>query len=388
MNITLLTGRLCERAGGLYRAIVDLGNSLSRSVGLHVTLKCLRDPTGDPIQESQGLKVEIFESSPLAGGFGFSACLRKAVLSDQADVLHVHGLWTYPSIICNEWYFLKRRPYIVSPHGMLDAWALRQSRSRKFLATALYQRKCLARAACIHALTEQELNAIRDFGVRTAVLVQPNGVELLTEDELLRANRERRLSNYRSLLFLGRLHPKKGIIELLDGWYLAKKRGMPNNWRLVVCGWKEGEYKTCIELKIHERRLHESVELRDGVTGAGKLALLENAHAFVLPSYSEGLPIAVLEAWAHGLPVIMTPQCNLPAGFAERAALRCSLDPEDIARAIFELTSLSDSARELIGAKGHGLVHRNYNSNSAAQSLLETYQWALGQSPAPKNVFV
>jgi len=271
---------------------------------------------------------------------------------------------------------------------MLDAWALRQSRSRKFLATALYQRKCLARAACIHALTEQELNAIRDFGVRTAVLVQPNGVELLTEDELLRANRERRLSNYRSLLFLGRLHPKKGIIELLDGWYLAKKRGMPNNWRLVVCGWKEGEYKTCIELKIHERRLHESVELRDGVTGAGKLALLENAHAFVLPSYSEGLPIAVLEAWAHGLPVIMTPQCNLPAGFAERAALRCSLDPEDIARAIFELTSLSDSARELIGAKGHGLVHRNYNSNSAAQSLLETYQWALGQSPAPKNVFV
>jgi glycosyltransferase involved in cell wall biosynthesis len=387
VNVTLLTDALSERSGGLYRAVINLVSALASETTLRITIKCPREATTYVPDQLPNLSVETFESIRFLG-FGVSLSLRAALLNDHVDLVHLHGLWTFQSVICNDWHRSTNGPYIVSPHGMLDRWALSRSRAKKAIATFLYQRKCLASAACIHALSVQEMNAIRDYEVRAPILVQANGVETLTKDALEQINSKRLRSRERSLLFLGRLHSKKGVLELLEGWNMAKQRGMPSTWRLIICGWSEGGYRIRVEHMVHRLGLAGSVQLLGGLAGDDKLALLNQADAFILPSYSEGLPLAVLEAWAHGLPVIMTPECNLPDGFSQGAAFKCAPDPESIADAIASLSSLEDNDRQLMGIKGYELVRRKYSPISTAQSLLSAYRWASGQGPRPENLFM
>jgi poly(glycerol-phosphate) alpha-glucosyltransferase len=117
--------------------------------------------------------------------------------------------------------------------------------------------------------------------------------------------------------------------------------------------------------------------------GESKAACFQSADAFILPSFSEGLPMTVLEAWAYGLLVLMTRQCNLPYGFEAGAALRIEPEAESIAAELRVLFQLSEVDRKAIGERGLALVKERHQWPAVATQMIAVYEWALGRGPAP-----
>ncbi|MCU0780388.1 MAG: glycosyltransferase [Akkermansiaceae bacterium] len=317
------------------------------------------------------------------------------------DLLHIHGLWTWFSLAVPGFARRRNIPYVVSPHGMLDAWALQRSAWKKRIAGALFERRSLRGASCLHALCRSEAASMRAYGLRRPVAVIPNGVEIRPEG---RAGGRGQDAHGKLLLFLGRLHPKKGLANALRAWKAEAGRRKAEEWRLVIAGWDQeghGEElkRLCDELDLRRvdipaARLSDPEVWRDQAAGAevvftgpafgtDKEVLLDSASAFILPSFSEGLPVAVLEAWAHGLPALLTDHCNLPEGFEAGAAMRITTDMEGIAAGIRALTALTGRELEALGRNGLSLAESRFAWPTVARRMVELYQWLLGGGPPP-----
>jgi len=323
--------------------------------------------------------------------FGYAPDLGKALRRNPPDLMHVHGLWMYPSIAGMRWAG-RPMPYVVTPHGMLDRWALEHRRWKKQLAGLAFERRHLRGAACLHALCPSELEAIRAAGLVNPVCVIPNGVDPIRDSHASGPPLWRRELPEQAdiLLFLGRLAPQKGIPDLLRG--LARLRremkagALQREWHLVVAGWGEADYRDGLERLAAELALMDVVHFVGPQFGDEKMRSLAAADAFVLPSVSEGLPIAVLEAWAAKLPVLMTSRCNLDLGFERGAALRIEPEPQSIAAGLRRLFALSDAERRAIGSRGAELVARRFSWSGVASEMEAVYRWLLGQGERPDTV--
>jgi poly(glycerol-phosphate) alpha-glucosyltransferase len=285
----------------------------------------------------------------------------------------------YPSVAAINWSN-RTKPYIVSPHGMLDPWALNNSRMKKRISAALYENRHLRGAACIHALNEAEVSAIREYGLRNPICVIPNGVELPAESQ------ERPNRQSRTLLYLGRLHPKKGLPKLIEAWSLAGKEMGELGWRLVIAGWDQGGHRSELESLAAKLHVNSSIGFVGPQFGAAKSDCFREASAFVLPSLSEGLPMTVLEAWSWRLPVLMTPQCNLPEGAAAGAAIVMESEVDSILAALRRLFLMNDAEREAMGLKGRLLVEERFQWPRISQQMADVYDWVLGRGPRPHCV--
>ena len=176
---------------------------------------------------------------------------------------------------------------------------------------------------------------IRAYGLRNPVAVISNGINLPVDEED-REKVEGRTSGVgpssKVLLFLARVHPKKGLAELIEGWRISPARR--NGWMLEIASWDDGKHEAQLRAHCERLGLGSSVSWVGPQYGMDLAAAYKRASAFILPSFSEGLPMAVLAAWAYGKPVLMTPHCNLPEGFAAQAALKIDPDPDSIAEGI------------------------------------------------------
>ena len=189
----------------------------------------------------------------------------------------------------------------------------------------------------------------------------------------------------RIMLFLGRIHPKKGLMNLLQAWARLPADAA---WQLVVAGWDQGGHQQELETFAAAHGLRDRVTFVGPLHGPVKAAAYANANAFILPSFSEGLPMTVLEAWAHGLPVLMTPACNLPEGFAEGAAAEISTDPEMMARSLLRFMSAGDHERAAFGLHGRALAENRFNWTRIAGEMLSVYRWVAGAGPRPACVHI
>jgi len=160
--------------------------------------------------------------------------------------------------------------------------------------------------------TDQERRHIRDYGLRNPVCVIPNGVDLPEDHQapVLPPWSDRIPADAKVLLYLGRLHPKKGLPNLLQAWSMARRAvlAQARDWHLGIAGWDQGGHEADLRAQVSAAGLSKCVHFLGPQFGAGRAAAYRNAQAFILPSFSEGLPMAVLEAWAHSLPVLMTRQ--------------------------------------------------------------------------------
>jgi poly(glycerol-phosphate) alpha-glucosyltransferase len=270
---------------------------------------------------------------------------------------------------------------------MLDAWAIGNGRWKKRLAAACYEGEHLRGSACLHALCSAELRAIRDFGLDNPVCVIPNGVaELDRADFPPPAWRGALPSDAKILLYLGRIHPKKGLPNLIGALARCDAAVRSGRWRLVGAGWDQGGHQAELEALAASAGIADRVHFIGPQFGRDKDATLHAADAFVLPSYSEGLPMAVLEAWAHGLPVLMTPQCNLPEGPAHGAAL--SVDPavDSLAAGLGVLFGLSDDELGAMGRRGAELVALRFTWPVVGRRMQDVYRWLLGRGGRPDCV--
>jgi glycosyltransferase involved in cell wall biosynthesis len=377
LRLVALVPWASRSAGGLFDAVRNLTLETERQ---HRYLPCVigLDDPNSRLDRPQWGKIDI-KAMRVRGPriFGYAPEMLTTLRSENPDVLHIHGLWMYTSVAAVRWA-RQGRPYVVSPHGMLDPWALKNSQWKKRISAALYENRHLRGAACLHALNHAEAEAMRAYGLKNPICVIPNGVELPVEPISESSPRRNR-----TLMYLGRLHPKKGLPLLVEAWSRVQREAEESGWRLIIAGWDQLGHQS--ELQSLATKLHSrsSIEFAGARFGEAKSALFRDASAFVLPSLSEGLPISVLEAWSWRLPVLMTTNCNLPEGSRAGAAIMMEADIDDICGALSKLFSMDSNQREAMGAKGRRLVEEQFRWPRIADQMTQVYDWVLGRGPRP-----
>ncbi|MFL1874174.1 glycosyltransferase [Hansschlegelia beijingensis] len=382
IKVGVVLGSAGDQGGGVYASVRDMAQALLQVPDVQVTVFASdRSPSANR-SEWGAVSLKVFPARGPAS-FGYAPGLGRALLAADLDVVHVHGLWMYLSIAARRWAAASGRRYVVSPHGMLDPWAVANSGWKKTLALRAYEQAHLDRAACIHALCEQERQAVRAFGLRNPVCLIPNGVQLPPEES---ASPRGGANARRTLLYLGRLTPKKGLVALLDAWASLRRNPEAQAWDLAIAG--SGPEAFVAELRARAELLcsPRSMRFLGHVSGASKRAAFAQADAFILPSVSEGQPLAVLEAWSHGLPALITEQCNLPEGRLAGAALSIGPSTAEIADGLRRLFETPPEQARAMGRRGRLLVEKRFSWGSAALRWAEVYRWLSDQVCEPECV--
>ena len=402
-KLTVLTATISRNAGGLFESVRHLHQSLSKNYSTDVITS--EDQFSDEDSHVWSpLNLHIVKPIP-PKSIGFSPVLLRLLKDKHPDLIHVHGLWQGPSIasVCHQ--RVKDVKSVVSPRGMLDPWAVRRSKWKKRLATFFFEKKHLSSASCLHALCREEADAIRNFGLKGPICIVPNGVSIPPEPK-----KTSQQCSHRILLFLGRIHPKKGLVRAIQAWAEVESR---SDWTFVIAGWDQaGHLADLKELCQHVGLPHVSIDLEKHqeipekyldqysviftgpAFGELKSSLLRAASAFILASHSEGLPMSVLEAWAYRLPVLMTDHCNLPDGFAENAAIKISLTDDKspfqsgISGPLRDVIKMPEQSLKEIGCRGRRLVERKYTWDIVSDEMASVYRWILDKGSRPDRVEV
>jgi glycosyltransferase involved in cell wall biosynthesis len=382
MKVGFLVGSVSRKAGGLFQSVRGLAKAVA-SPNEEVRVFGIRDEqSAVDLQEWRPLSVQTFR--PRLRAWGYSNQLVPAMLEADLDILSVHGLWKYCSVASQRWHRQTGRPYVIHPHGMLESWAVRNAMWKKRIAALLYENQHLRGAACLRALTQAEGQSIRSYGLWNPICVIPNGVDL---PDLRESKARTQSANPKTLLYLGRLHPKKNISNLIRAWNetLKSQRG-GDRWVLAIAGWDHGGYEAQLRQLTTDLGLLTSVIFLGPRFGGDKSECYRTCDAFILPSLSEGLPMAVLEAWSYAKPVLMTPECNLSEGFDAIAALRIGKAPEEIAAGLRQLVEMSDNDRAAMGTRGRALVATNFSWPRIGQQMRAVYEWMLGGGHTPETI--
>ena len=389
ITVSMLTPYISRRAGGLMDCVLNLSHSLEKEHDTQVEVLAVDDEFA-ALDRPLWNSLSVHLARPKIAGFRYAPELFRDLLRVKPDLVHTHGLWTYLSVATRRWSMQRasKGRYIVSPHGMLDPWALQNSAWKKRLALLLFERRHLEGAACLHVGNLAEAAVIRNFGLNNPICVIPNGVEIsdATTEVVQPPWEDEFVDGRKVLLYLGRLHPKKGLPTFLRAWQNSISKTL--DWVLLIAGWDQASHRGELEKIVDQLGLSKSVQFLGPLFGSRREAAYNYADAFVLPSLSEGQPLAVLEAWSHALPVLMTTECNLVEGFETGAAIRMDPTIESESQALEALFSLSDIALREMGARGRNLVTRNFSWSQSASEMFAVYQWLLGNGPIPPSVMI
>jgi glycosyltransferase involved in cell wall biosynthesis len=378
-----VTGSVSRQAGGMEFSVRRLTQELAQNSDIRVeAIGVLDSATNEDAHNWTPVPMLAY---PAFGPsrFGFAPGVLRHLNRCNPDIVHLHGIWMYPSIAVAKWAHKAKRPYVVSPHGMLDPWAVRHSGMKKRLAGFFYQQANLQGARVLRALCTAESRAFRTFGLKGNIAVIPNGVDIPEAPERTGAGNKPALR----MLYLGRLHGKKGIEPLIQAWELASARsGSFRRWELDIVGWGEGAYPDRIAKLINERGLSGSIRLLGPKFGRDKDLVYRSADAFILPTRSEGLPMAVLEAWSYSIPVLMTRESNLTDGFEAGAAIRIGTTASEIAVALESFAEMSDGDRRGIGSRGLQHARARYQWKTIGHEMAAVYRWMLGDGTRPSCI--
>lgn len=328
-----------------------------------------------PLDVSRVLKVR--ESKHFRQlGVGKEFCRHLAALTSanrSQCLVHDHAVWLPTNHAVAKFCRNAGVKRIVSPRGMLGAWALNHGRWKKKLAWSMYQHRDLLSADAFHATSHQEADEIRALGLKQPIAVIPNGVTFppFSIDRNQLAGDQPRV-----MLFLSRIHPKKGLLSLLKAW----KEASPNGWQLVLAGPDETGHQKEVEQLAEVLGISSQVSFPGNLNDQQKWEWYRNADVFVLPSYSENFGIVVAEALAAGLPVIAThgtPWAELPV---RRIGWHVPHEPTALAMAITEATTMADLDRKAMGETARAWAHEAFGWAGVADELTQFYQSVLATS--------
>jgi glycosyltransferase involved in cell wall biosynthesis len=293
-----------------------------------------------------------------------------------ADYVHLHGVWDWVLFRAAREARRAGKPHLVAPHGMLYPWSLGRKRWKKRLALALGFRHMLNRATALHVLNPDEARAIEPLRLHSPVVTVPNGISLEEVDPLPPAAEFRRtvpdLGESPYVLFLSRLHPGKGLDYLADAFpTIARQRP---DVHLVVAGPDAGARADFVR-RIGDARLGGRVHLVGPLFGRAKWAAYAGARCFCLPSQHETFSVAILEALACRVPVVISDACHFPEIRQAGAGEVVPRDAAALARALGRVLGDPD-ARARMGAAGRDLVERCFTWDRVVDRLQDVYQEA------------
>ncbi|MEI7502652.1 MAG: glycosyltransferase [Paludibacter sp.] len=310
--------------------------------------------------------------------------------SQLFDIVHQHGLWTGSSSATRIFSKYNKAKTIIAPHGTLSEWSLNVSTWKKKIALKAFELENLKLASCLHATSENEISDFRNFGLTNPIAYIENGIN---EDKLKilgNANRFRENfqidANKRILLYMSRITPKKGLLMLVEA--IKTIEFDFDNWQLVIVGNDEFNHKVEVENLIKELKLENSVRFIHPLYGADKEDIFAATELFILPTYSEGFPMVVLDSLAAGIPVITTFASSWNDLILYNCGWWTDINTQAISAALRESVNMSSSDLKRMGGNGKKLISNKYIWPQLAQKTIHLYDWLLGKEDKPDFVYI
>lgn len=300
----------------------------------------------------------------------FRRTLSQALSERPASLLHDHGIWLPTNHVAST---VARRlgvRRVVSPRGMLDRWALAWHGRRKRIAWRLYQHRDLERADVIHATSDAEALGFREVGLVQPIAVIPNGVEAQPP-----TSSGGRVGPPRVALFLSRLHPKKGLPDLVAAWAMVR----PAGWELWIAGPDEDGHEATVRALVRAAGLDAVVRFLGPLMGAHKAEALAHAAFVVLPTHGENFGLVVAEALAAGVPVLTTKAAPWSELVAAQAGWWVDVGAEALAAALTEACAAPPAVLEAMGVRGRALVAARFAWPGIARRMASVYRWLAGE---------
>jgi glycosyltransferase involved in cell wall biosynthesis len=313
---------------------------------------------------SGGWREKLFASNT-------RSTIRRSI--EEADIVHIHGIWSSIAYWSARIASILSVPYVIVPHGMLDPWSLNQKRLRKKLALRLFQRDILNGAIFLHLGNSEERSLLEPLGLLVQTELIPNGVfpQSIHPLPLPKVFREKhpKLGEAPYILFLGRLHYKKGLDFLIEAFTIFSKRDHVSH--LVVAGPNGGESKYLASY-IATHGLQDRVHVVGPLFGLQKFEAFSGASCFCLPSRQEGFSMAITEALCCGLPVVISKACHYNIVADVGAGIICDLDSEHIAAGLLKVMSCSKLQDEM-GTAAKDFIGVAYTWHNIAKNVIRLY---------------
>ncbi len=364
--------------GGAVQAVMDMAPFQVKK-GAEVTIFAPgSDGTEMCFIAETGVNLKIFPKNRMSRFWlGYSLPLMRALFREvpEFDIVHTHGTWYFPQFIAY-WAAKKARtPVIASVHGELCDVKLTYRSFKKKIYSAVIQKKILREASAVHALSQKEAEDIMNYAPNNKLVIIPNGVDFNCFEQIPThgspGEQYARLKDKKVILFLGRIAEVKGLDLLArSAGVLHRKR---DDVHLLITGPDNWGYGVMVKQILQEEGILDRVTFTGLLTGQKKHEVLNLADMFVLPSRSEGFSVAVLEAMACGLPVIISRQCNFPEVEEKGCGRVIDTDAGELSEAIAVLLDDPKLSKEM-GALGKQLVRESYTLDTIADEMISAYR--------------
>ena len=367
--------------GGMAESVPTLSLYLRR-LGHEVVLATLSGSMSEAATraEQEGVRLIRFVPSwPRCLYFSWQMLMELNGLCEDADVVHVHGAWTFPVWWGGYCALRTRKPLIRSPRGCLAPARLRRSTWKKRIAGVLCDNRFLRKASVIHVTCEAERHEAEMYFQKMEralppIAMVPNGIEV----DAWQGSRDRSVIDQkwvacrgkRVVLFLGRINPIKGLDLLVKAW----RNACLEDWHLLIVGPDEHGYRACVETFFDDTNTRAQVTFGDPVYGEEKREVMRAADIFILPTYNENFGIAVAEALAAGVPVITTKGAPWSELASECCGWWVDIGVEPLANALRDAMNLTDEERRGMGENGQRLVERKYQWKTVVNQMVELYE--------------
>lgn len=383
MQILLTVAALVPESGGPSRSIPALADALAgQGKRVRVVALDFRQRFGPPLlPKNPAVQVTLVPCESRACQAtrycrSFARTLRNCAAASDSVVLHDNGMWLGTNYIAARVASSTATPLVISPRGMLTEWAVRHHGLTKRLAWWAYQKQALASATLLHATSHSEAEDLRRLGCRQRIAVIPNGVSMPDQD-LPRAE-----SPTRRALFLSRLHPKKGLFDLIAAWSDLR----PPGWELVIAGNDHSGHGAKVAAAARAAGLGDKCRLIGAVRDDEKWACYAASDLFVLPSYSENFGLVVAEALGCGVPVITTTATPWTEVKSRQCGWCVPAGRDSLRKALSEALSLDRKGLREMGRKGRAWVRSKFSWDNTARQLGEVYSFLLGIGHQPDTI--
>ena len=379
MKVNHTISSIDKSTGGPARSVTHLLSSMmDENASLKIELETIEsnNPIISKFNKSNS-SIRFHSSNKI----GYSKSLKQQLLKSDVQLFHGHGLWQASVHQMAKISFSRNIPYIITPRGMLEPWSLTQGRLKKKIALKLFQFNDLKNATCIHATAAMELESIRNLGFKNPIAMIPNGINISE----FPVKRPEKSTKPKKILFLSRIHPKKGIENLIEAWKLIPLKNRAN-WKIVVVGNGDETYIQCLENKIVSENLCEQIEIKKPVFGTDKIKLYREASLFVLPTFSENFGIVIAEALASYTPVITTKGAPWEELNTNNAGWWIDIGIKPLKIALEDAIGVSDKTLAEMGINGRKLIEDKYSMVSVGKQMIELYDWILDNTDKPSFV--
>lgn len=383
MKILTFITSISLSAGGPSRSVPMMAKGLANN-GVDITLMTVKsEDMNIHAIENSNVKLKILEKK-----YDIKE-VEKFIITEKFDIIQVQSIWDPRyhkiKIIADR----HKIPFISTPRGMLEPWSLEQKKWKKKLALLLYQFKDLQTSACIFTTAELEAKHIRELGIKAPISIIPNGIEI--ESYQCRTSIK---DVKKQVLFLSRIHEKKGIELLLDAWKSISN--INQEWELVISGNGDENYIASLKEKIINLNIQNNTRIIPPTFGKAKYLLYCESSVFILPSYSENFGMVIAEAMSCGVPVITTNNtpwkvinggCKYNMDY-QQMGWCIDLNKENIIATLKEAISMDKNTLYEMGQLSSRFIKENYDYKSVAKKVKTLYEWILKKQEKPDFVHI